>query len=36
MREILSTPNKDKHSQDRKNDFVNLLLININYICIQI
>ena len=32
MRQILSTPNKDKHSQDGENDFVNILLININYI----
>jgi hypothetical protein len=32
MGEFLSTPNKDKHSQDGENDFVNLLLININYI----
>jgi len=32
MGEFLSTPNKDKHSQDGENDFVNILLININYI----
>ena len=26
MGEFLSAPNKDKHSKDRENDFVNLLL----------
>jgi hypothetical protein len=32
MGEFLSTPNKDKHSHDGENDFVNLFLFNINYI----
>jgi hypothetical protein len=32
MGEFLSTPNKEKHSQDGENNFVNKILNNINYI----